>query len=294
MSEFLFAILAFICYLGVGAYACAYDRRNLWSPMALLGLMVASFYQWQLAALFLVPLALSFWRRLSFTNLASFCMFGAVGISYLLYNIFSTTAIPGLFAIAFASAIGVCLLGIAGIFQDDLWWFLTISNKIQILYVVLDLSVAKMLGRMDGAANIQIFNYTFAGLALFLTLGLLSFGKWRVSQLEGSWFRNKWNDIFATVACLSLAGLPAFNMFVGEWAFFTSSYAVAPVITLLGIFAALTLFIMYYKVVYVLLVGEGSPRHVARPLTAVNGALAAACVVLGLLPWLQWWILNVI
>jgi formate hydrogenlyase subunit 3/multisubunit Na+/H+ antiporter MnhD subunit len=292
MQELLFAILFFICYFGTGSYACAYDRRSLWLVIGLMALSVASLYYWPIAALFLAPLALTFWRRLPFTGLAAFCMFGAVGVAFLLYNVFAVAEIPGLFWLAFASVAGICLLGIAGIFQDDLWWFLSISNKIQILYVLLDLSVIKMLGGFSSGANIQIFNYTLAGLTLFLTLGLLSFGKMRVSQLEGSWFRNKWNDAFATVACLSLAGLPAFNMFVGEWALFTSSFVVAPVITLLGIFAALTLFIMYYKVVYALLVGEGRPRHVSRPLTAVNGALAASCIALGLLPWLQWWILG--
>jgi formate hydrogenlyase subunit 3/multisubunit Na+/H+ antiporter MnhD subunit len=76
-------------------------------------------------------------------------------------------------------------------------------------------------------------------------------------------------------------------MFVSEWFLFIASFAINPIITILGIFIALLLFIMYYKVVYVLLVGEGRQKTIPQPITILNGILALICIILGLLPQLQ-------
>jgi formate hydrogenlyase subunit 3/multisubunit Na+/H+ antiporter MnhD subunit len=169
---------------------------------------------------------------------------------------------------------------------------LLISNAIQILFVVTDLSIVKLFGEFGPLSTIQIFNYTFAGLAFFLTIGIFGRNKTYVYELEGSYFANRWNDIFATIACLSLAGLPAFNMFVSEWLLFTKSFVITPVITILGIFAALLLFIMYYKVVYFLLIGKTRQKHIPIGITILNGILAVIIIVLGLLPQLQLAILS--
>ena len=81
-------------------------------------------------------------------------------------------------------------------------------------------------------------------------------------------------------------------MFISEWFLFVGSFAITPIITVLGIFLALILFIMYYKIVYVLLVGEGRQKTIPQPITFVNGILALICVILGLMPWLQLEILT--
>ena len=159
---------------------------------------------------------------------------------------------------------------------------------------MLDLSVTKMFGEYGVLSTIQIFNYTFAGLTFFLTIGLFARDKKLLADLEGSYFASRWNDIFATISCLSLAGLPAFNMFVSEWFLFTHAFLINPIITVLGIFAALLLFIMYYKVVYVLLVGEGKAKKIPKEMTILNGILALICLLLGFLPQLQETILSMI
>ncbi len=186
----------------------------------------------------------------------------------------------------------LCSLAIFGIFERKLKRYLLISNAIQILFVVADLSIAKLFGEFGPLNTIQIFNYTFAGLAFFLTIGIFGRGKIYVYELEGSYFANRWNDIFATIACLSLAGLPAFNMFVSEWLLFTKSFVITPVITILGVFAALLLFIMYYKVVYFLLIGKTRQKIIPREITILNGIMAVIIIILGFLPQLQLEILS--
>jgi len=234
-----------------------------------------------------------FYRKFGFGQFVSINMFAAVLLAWFFLNLFN---IPNLsyLPIALISLIMICLLAIFGIFERKLKKYLLISNTIQILFVVTDLAIANFLGVFGPLNTIQIFNYTFAGLAFFLTIGIFGRNKKYVYELEGSYFASRWNDIFATIACLSLAGLPAFNIFVSEWLLFVKSFAITPVITILGVFSALLLFIMYYKVVYFLLIGEGKHKNVPRPITITNGILAFLCVLLGLIPQLQLEILGLI
>ncbi|MEM0372832.1 MAG: proton-conducting transporter membrane subunit, partial [archaeon] len=172
--------------------------------------------------------------------------------------------------------------------------YLLISSAIQIIFVVLDLSVGKITGHLEVIRTVQIFNYAVAGLCLFLTIGVFVRKKTFIYELEGSVNTDKWNDAFATIACLSLAGLPAFNIFVSKWALFTSAYEFSPSLTLFGIFATLLLFIMYYKIVYVLLVGGGKKQEAPKAVTVINGALAAMVIALGVIPQIQWWLLPMV
>lgn len=290
IQTFFTALLAIVGILS-SIYSYFYDRKDM--PFLFLMFLFSLFcvYYWQASIIFLVGFL--FYKKLGFGYFVGLNMFTAVTLSYFFFNLFLTVASPYYFYVALITVIAICGLAIFGIFEDELKKFLLISSGIQITFVVLDLSVAKILGELSILGTVQIFNYVFAGLALFLTLGVFARDKKFISELQGSYFASRLNDIFATVACLSLAGLPAFNMFVSEWALFTEGFKVSPIITILGIFAALLLFIMYYKIVYVLLVGEGyEAKYAPKPITFINGMLALFCVVFGLLPQVQWFILS--
>jgi formate hydrogenlyase subunit 3/multisubunit Na+/H+ antiporter MnhD subunit len=293
MIELFFSLLIVLCYFASGLYALTHNKRTL---LELTALMLLSLFVinslWQVSVLFAFLLFLSLSQKLSYPSFVNYCMFPAIMLSFFFLRLFMGSGTQMMLGIAIVSVVAICALGIFGIFEDNLRRYLFISNAIQITFVVLDLAVGKMTGKLDVIGTVQIFNYTFAGLALFLSLGVLAHHRHRISELEGSYLRNRWNDIFATIACLSLAGLPAFNMFVSEWALFTAAFAVAPMIAVLGIFAALVLFIMYYKVVYVLLVGEGKQIPAPTSLTVLNGLLALSCIVLGLFPHIQWELLS--
>ena len=189
----------------------------------------------------------------------------------------------------------MCILAIMGIFENDLKKYLIYSNAVQLIFVLLDLGVAKLSQKISTLGTIQIFNYTIAGILFFITVGILSRNneKKTVSGLQGSYYLDNPNSIFAIIAAMSLAGIPGLNIFVSEWFLFKASFIINPVITILGIFIALLLFVMYFKIVNVLLVGEGKiTERPKRMLTFLNGVFAVACLLFGLLPQLQLLILD--
>jgi len=267
-----------------------YEKKNLIFIIGLMAFSIISLFYWYMSILVLILFVL--YKKFDFGEFATLNMFTAVLMAWFFLNLFLLNIGFPFYVIAIISLIAMSLLAIFGIFEQKLKKYILISNIIQILFVVLDLSVTKMLGKMGILSTIQIFNYTFAGLTFFLTLWIFGRNKKLINELEGSYFASRANDIFATIACLSLAGLPAFNMFVSEWFLFVGSFAITPIITILGIFLALLLFIMYYKIVYVLLVGEARQKTIPQPITIVNGILALFCIILGILPQLQLEILT--
>jgi len=294
MVEPFFTILIALAAMLLGIYSFLHDKKSLPSVLLLAATAFVAVLYPLACFIFVLWIPMGLLKKVNYTELAAMSLFSAILVSFFLFNAFITFDVPYLLLIASISAVLICVFAILGIFEDDLKKFLIISNVIQLLFVVLDLSIAKMNGYIGDHGFIQIFNYTIAGLTLFLALGVLARNKTRVSQLQGSWFVNKWNDAAATIACLSLAGLPAFNMFVAKWVLFTDGFNVSPMIALLGIFAALLMFIMYYKIVYMLLVGWGEHKHEARVMTWINASLAIACVILGLFPFIQFWILSLV
>jgi len=289
MIQLFFTLIFLIIAFSIAIYSLFYEKKNLITVILFLIFSIFSLFHWFIG-IFSVFL-LFFYKKYSYGEFITINMFAAALLAWFFFNLFYLN-IPLVFYIALASVISICFLAIFGIFEKHLKQYLLLSNIIQILFVVLDLTVTKMFGEYGVLSTIQIFNYTFAGLTFFLTIGVFAKNKNLLSELEGSYFASRWNDIFATIGCLSLAGLPAFNIFVSEWFLFTHAYFINPIITVLGIFAALLLFVMYYKVVYVLVVGEGRTKKIPRTITILNGILALICILLGLLPQLQFEILT--
>jgi len=263
-----------------------------------MSLLIILTFNWEVSAISISLMAISvlFVKRTSYTQMVTFSIFSAVLFSYFLLNFFINYEIANPLFLAIFCLISMCVLTIQGIFENNLEKFLIYSNIIQVLFVVLDLIVAKMAGKISTPlATIQIFNYTFAGLLLFLTLGILSKDNIRtkISSLRGSFYRNKITTICASIAAISLAGVPGLNMFVSEWLLFKTSFAISPVITIFGIFLALLLFVMYFKIVYVLMSG-GTKAKERSPIVLnwLNIFLTIACLLFGLMPQIQFLILN--
>ena len=290
MIQTFFATLVMILGLSLSVHSIFYEKKNFFFIIGLMIFSILSLIYWFISIFILLLFAM--YKRYDFGEFATLNMFTAVLMAWFFLNLFMTGIGFPFYLLTLTVLVAMTLLSIFGIFENRLKKYLLISNVIQILFVVLDLSVNNMMGKMGVLTVIQVFNYTFAGLTLFLTIWVFGRKKTFIHELEGSYYASRANDIFATIACLSLAGLPAFNMFVSEWFLFVGSFALTPIITIMGIFIALLLFIMYYKIVYVLLVGEGRQKSIPMPITFVNGMLALTCVVLGLLPQLQVEILS--
>ncbi|GEM_PF-3829006 len=293
LFSFLIA-LATVCLL---AYTLC--NRKWWSVPVLVLAGIAYFLinygYWYLSVALIPFLLLPLHKDVGYEGLAAFSIIPAIALAHFMLMLFSTYPVPGLSWIAIAAVTAVCALGILGTFEDDLKRFLVYSNLLQLSFVLLDLSVASISGKLDVLGTVQIFNYTFAGLLLFVALGVLSrnlrFGT--ISGMEGRFYSEKVSATGAVIAGLSLVGLPGLNIFVAEYFLFVAAFTINPMITVLGVFAALILFIMYFKVPYALLVSR-EKAHIKSPLPldGVCLALAAAVIALGLLPQLQLYVLT--
>ena len=300
MIDIFFASLILITFFSMSIYSFFYEKKDFLYlfiiSLIILPIIKINFYASLLSILFLLtPVFLL--KKIDYTQLTFFCMYGSILMAYFLLEFFLAYELPYIFWIAIATVILICVLGIMGIFEDDLKKYLVYSNAIQLAFVLLDLSVAKIAGKISTLGTVQIFNYTFAGLLLFITLGILSEDNKmkKISSLYGSYYRDKYNSIFSIVSALSLAGLPGLNIFVSEWYLFKTSFMINLTITIFGVFAALLLFVMYFKIANILLVGDGKPlKRNIKPLVYLNSIFAIICVLFGLLPQIQIYILNMV
>lgn len=298
MIDLFFTILLFITFFSLIVYSFYYKKRDIFFLLILMFLFLfAVRLNWQFS-LFSIPLLLFsivFYDKINYIQLVFLSMIGSILMAYFLLNFFLLYEIIYLIPIAIVSIIIMCIMAVLAIFEDNLKKYLIYSNFIQLLFVLLDLTIAKFSQKISTLGTIQIFNYTFAGLLFFLSLGILSKNNKRknISNLQGTFYEDKLNGLFAVAASISLAGLPGMNIFVSEWFLFKASFFINPVITLFGIFIALLLFIMYFKIINVISVGDFTSQNVSvKYITYLNAALAFICLVMGLLPQIQLFILD--
>jgi len=292
----LLLIFAFVMFT-----YCYYNRSwdGIFVLLILLSFLFIMKQEWYASALSITLLAYSliFAKRTSYTQLVTFSMIGSIIFAFFLLNFFLYNILSHVVIVIVATLVLMCYLTIQGIFEDDLEKYLIISSFIQTLFIFLDLTVASVGGKIMQLGTIQIFNYTFAGSLLFLTIGILSKNNRRIkiTQLRGSNYRNPLIAFCASIAALSLAGVPGLNMFISEWLLFQKAFLISPVITIFGIFLALLLFVMYFKLVYVLSVSESKIKE-RSPwlLNAISIVLVIICLILGLFPKLQYLILSLV
>ena len=298
MIDIFFMVLLFISFFSLGIYSFHYEKKDivfLLIVTALLVIILKINWYFSLVSIPFLILPIIFYRKMSYTKLVSFSMFGSILMAYFLLKVFLMYEMAFLLPMAILSILAMCIMAVMAIFEDNLKRYLIYSNAIQLTFVLLDLTIAKLSQKITTLGTIQIFNYTFAGLLFFLTLGILSKDnrKKSISSLQGAFYEDKLNGLFAVVAAISLAGLPGLNIFVSEWFLFKASFLISPVITLFGIFIALLLFIMYFKIVNVISVGNFEQTKIRmKYITYVNGVLVVICLVFGLLPKLQLLILD--
>ncbi|NYZ79910.1 hypothetical protein H0N95_01515 [Candidatus Micrarchaeota archaeon] len=276
MIQALFAQFAAVIILGTAVYSYFYDKKAMPTLFAALIFSLVCVEYWFIAPLILV---FAIWsERMTYGTFAAMNLLSAVFMSYFMIwlypNVGTISVLP--FALAFI----VCSIAIFGIFENHLRRYLMISSASQIAIIALHLSITGSYVW----ATMQVFNYAIAGLCLFLTIGVFARNKTFIYELEGSVNTDRLNDAFATIACLSLAGLPLFNMFVSEWHALTVAFASSPATSVLMILSSVLLFIMYYKITYVLLVGEGKRHEAPKLVTIINGFLALMIIALGLTP----------
>lgn len=298
MIKAFFICLLLVFFIGAWIYARYHNKkmRNKISLFTLAAALLVYFGGWELSALGLLLIIIPILKRgQSYSMLITQSMLGSILGAYFLLMFYLNYNVLPITIIGLLSVVGICTLAIFGILEDNIRKYLIYSNLIQFTFVFLDLSVAKLSGKIAALGTIQIFNYVIAGTLLFLALGALS-KSLKISSfagLKGLYYKDPHNGLFAIIAGISLAGVPGLNIFVSEWLLFRTSFTISPMITILGIFAALLLMVMYFKIVYILLVGNVvKHEREGLPLVVYNGALAALCIGLGILPFIQFAILQ--
>lgn len=256
--------------------------------------------EWYLSSLSISLLIYSFLlrKKTSYTQMVTFSMIGSIALSFFLINFFIFNSILYKTFAALLIILFLSFLAIQGIFEDDLEKYLLISNFIQTFLVFLDLTIASIAGgKIVTFGKMQAMNYAISGSLLFLTMGILSKDNKRrkISQLRGSNHRNHLITIAAIISCISLAGLPGLNMFLPKWILLQKSYMVSPALTILSAFLTLLMFIMYFKIIYYLSSGESKVREKSPTfLNILAIVLVALCIVLGLIPTLQYILIEMI
>lgn len=177
-------------------------------------------------------------------------------------------------------AIGFLIIIIFNFFalaENNLSKYAAFCFIVQLGYVVLDIGIAVASGKAPYLAGIQAANFFFAG-SLFL------------ASIKGKDFNNlKTNNyslIGIAVSAMALAGLPGFNLFVGEYFLYILAFDLNPVI--LGICflcSLLTLFACLKIVSHAF--SQGIQEKPSAFLKLKIIPLSAICIILGIIPWIQ-------
>ena len=209
--------------------------------------------------------------------------------------------ITGIFGVAYALA------------QHDLKRLLAYHSVENIGIITLGLGLA-LLGRSAGlpelamlglaGALLHVVNHSLFKSLLFLSAGAVihATGTREIDQMGGLIRSQPWTAALFLGGAVAICGLPPFNGFISEWFIYQGSFRalidqrltlslailVAPVLALIG-GLALACFVKVFGIVFL-----GAPRTPAAAsghdatllMRATMLVLLAACLSIGLLPWL--------
>ncbi len=294
-----FAALAVVSSLGLILTAIPSGRKTVLGILVLFALTIAYLYTKEVLILWLLILILilNILPVTSFSLLSASSMMTAISVAYWLI-ISGFGGLPLTFELAFAAVAAIILLAIIGIFHDSSRGFLLISAAVQILFICLEAATGTMAGgTLVFSSSIRIFNYVIAGTVFHMGMVVLTRdgALEKLGKLHGCYYARPAVSAAVGLSALSLAGIPGLNIFISEWHMLTSSYSISPAITVLAVFAAISLFVMYMKVFYLILAGERTKQvDTSRPVIAYSVLLAAASIALGLLPQLQQALLSTV
>jgi formate hydrogenlyase subunit 3/multisubunit Na+/H+ antiporter MnhD subunit len=199
--------------------------------------------------------------------------------------------------LAIISIFVIGAISIMGIFKRSILTYAVYSTGIQFAYFTLDASTAILIGKSLWFAIIQFINFAVAGLpfVLVITLLYLKFGKIQIRSYCGLFEKNQFLTIVLLISCLSLGGMPGFNIFVGEYIIYKSLFDIHPALTLATVFASLVAFIFYFRICYVLMAGKSDEKmNLGLPMKILLAIFSVAIIVLGIIPQILFGILELV
>ena len=204
--------------------------------------------------------------------------------------------LPGLF-LAIFSIFVIAAISFIGIFKRSIITYAVYSTVIQFAYFTLDMSTAILIGKSLWFAIIQFINFAIAGLlfVLVITILYLRFRKVQMTSYAGIFNKNQFLVLALVISCLSLGGMPGFNIFIGEYIIYKSLFDIHPALTLATVFASLLAFIFYFRICYTLLAGESPIKiKLGLPLKLALGGLSLLIIGLGIIPQILFAVLEMV
>ncbi len=195
----------------------------------------------------------------------------------------------GLLTVVFAASVAL--------FKHDLKGLLAYSTISHLGLITFLIGLGSPLAAV--AAIFHILNHATFKAALFMTAGIVDHetGTRDMRQLGGLWRFMPWTATLAMVAAAAMAGVPLFNGFVSKEMFLTEAVTFGQaggwrwLVPALATFAALCSVAYSVRLIHDLFF-NGPPRNMPNPhphepplgMRAPVALLAAACVVVGVLP----------
>jgi len=145
--------------------------------------------------------------------------------AYVLIRMFISVFLPAYFTdvlpvatvLGWLAAVGIVLMSIMAIAQDDFRRMLAYSSLAQICYVVLGIGLANPLGLIGGM--LHIVNHAFMKGCLFQVAGAIRYrtGLVNISRFLGLGRKMRWTMGAFGIAALSMIGVPPACGFFSKW-----------------------------------------------------------------------------
>ncbi len=191
--------------------------------------------------------------------------------------------------------IAITTMSLVGLFDESISRYAVFAVMIQIGYFMLDIGTALLAGKSLWFAIVQFINFAVAGGLFAIIVTLIIEKKERMRDYAGIYDRNQYLGLALCIACLSLGGMPGFNIFVGEFIIYSTLFSIHPALTLGTVFASLAAFLFYFRICYLIFAGRSKRKiGIGRITGSVIAGLSALVLVMGLVPWILFRVLEVV
>lgn len=178
-------------------------------------------------------------KKLSVFKISALCVF----LTILGYSSLSKAGVH-MFGVERWTIIGLLIFmfyfAVLGMVAQTFQRMVVYSSAVQFLFAILDFEVGKLSGGTV-FGTLRIMEYLCACIPFFAVLILAS----REGDYKGILRENNLLGLSFLVSCLSMAGVPAFSIFVSEFLLLSSSMAINKLLTLVIVFFVTLCFILY-------------------------------------------------
>jgi formate hydrogenlyase subunit 3/multisubunit Na+/H+ antiporter MnhD subunit len=182
------------------------------------------------------------------------------------------------YALLLSLSFGIIIIfNIKALFEKNFKKYFALGFMVQAGYVLLDASISGLSGKSPFVGFLQLINFSIPGVLLIMSAKGNDFNSMKL---------NNYSLLGIFVACLALAGLPGFNLFVGEYFLYIMAYDIHPALLMLCFICSILTLITYLR-----LISHASASIYHKKPSALfkfsSSFLSILCIILGIAPWIQ-------